>query len=174
MIIREGNIAEKNEIMTFYDKMCKILDNSSFLPDGNKGGFPPKEMIVEAIKNKELFVGIKNDCVMAAYIMDHLCDSAYDKVKWQIDADKIEVFILHALRVSPEYGGRGYAKKLVEHAIQIAKQNKQKAIRLDCIEGNDVPQKMYMSYGFKYIDTVGIFYEDIGTEMNFLLFELLL
>lgn len=32
--------------------------------------------------------------------------------------------------------------RLVEHAIRTAKQNKQKAISLDCMKGNGVPQKM--------------------------------
>lgn len=73
-------------------------------------------------------------------------------MQWQIKADRNEIMILHALRVLPEYAGRGYSKKLVEHAIQTAKARKQKAIRLDCIEGNDVPKKMYMSFGFHHID----------------------
>ncbi|MGI6203497.1 MAG: GNAT family N-acetyltransferase [Eubacteriales bacterium] len=174
MIIREGRMDELGEIAAFYDEMCRVLDSSPFLPHGNKGGYPPIAMIVRAIERKELFVGEEDGCIMAAYILSHECESAYDKVKWQIDADKTEVSILHALRVSPEYSGRGYARKLVEHAIETAKRNKQKAMRLDCVEGNIVPQKIYMSFGFKYIDTVGIFYDDIGVEINCRLFELLL
>lgn len=174
MIIRAGNITEIKEIAIFYDEMCKVLAKASFLPCGNKGGFPSEDMIYEAVENRELFVGIENDCIMAAYILNHLCDNAYDKVKWQIDAAKTEVSIMHALRVSPEYGGRGCAKRLVEHAIETAKQNKQKAIRLDCLKVNSAPQKMYLSYGFRYIDSAVLFYEDIGTEMNCLLYELLL
>ena len=63
---------------------------------------------------------------------------------------------------------------MVEHAIKTAKQRGILSIRLDCIEGNDVPQKMYMSYGFQYIDTVDITYEDIGVPRKFLLYELVL
>ena len=80
--------------------------------------------------------------------------------------------ILHALRVLPEYGGRGYSKQLVRHAIQTAAERGQKAIRLDCIEGNDIPQKMYQSFGFRYVDTVSITYEDIGVPREFLVYEL--
>lgn len=174
MIVRKASSDKINDIIIFYDKMCKMLGNSSFLPEGNKGGFPSGRLIADSINNDELFIGIEDDCIMAAYIINHLCDASYDNVKWQVDANKEEASILHALRISPDYSGRGYAKRLVEHAIQTAKQNKQKAIRLDCIKGNDVPQKMYLSYGFKHIDTVDIFYEDIGIERKFLLFELLL
>ena len=49
-----------------------------------------------------------------------------------------------------------------------------RGIRLDCIEGNDIPQKMYMSFGFKYVDKVGITYVDIGVPRKFLLYEFVL
>ena len=49
-----------------------------------------------------------------------------------------------------------------------------KSIRLDCIEGNDIPQKMYMSFGFKYVDKVEIIYVDIGVPRKFLLYEFVL
>lgn len=160
--------------MAFYERMCRVLANAPFLPYGNRGGYPSKEMIENALNESRLFVGVEDGRIMAAYILSHECDAAYDRVKWQIDADKTQVSILHALRVGPEYGGRGYAKLLLEHAIETARQRNQKAIRLDCIAGNTVPQKIYKSYGFKHIDTMPIYYEDIGTEVNCLLFELLL
>ena len=47
----------------------------------------------------------------------------------------------------------------------------QKAIRLDCIEGNEIPQKMYRSFGFQYRDTVEITYADIGVPRKFLVYE---
>ncbi len=95
-------------------------------------------------------------------------------VHWQINAAKNEVVIMHALRVLPDYGGRGYSKQLVEHAIQTARSRGWKAIRLDCLKGNDIPVKMYQSYGFKYVDTVDITYVDIGIPMPFHLYELVL
>ena len=95
-------------------------------------------------------------------------------VHWQINAAKNEVVIMHALRVLPDYGGRGYSKQLVEHAIQTARSRGWKAIRLDCLKGNDIPVKMYQSYGFKYVDIVDITYVDIGIPMPFHLYELVL
>ena len=81
---------------------------------------------------------------------------------------------MHALRVLPDYGGRGYSKQLVGHAIHTARSRGWKAILLDCLKGNDIPVKMYQSYGFKYVDTVDITYVDIGIPMQFHLYELVL
>ena len=169
--------ARKNdlkEIMSFYNTMCQVLDGKDFLPCGNKGGFPPQEMVERAIDRGFQFIGIEDEKIVAAYIIDHECDSAYRAVRWQIEAAENEVSVLHALRVLPNYGGRGYSKQLVRHAVQTARSRGQKAIRLDCIEGNDVPVKVYQSFGFSYVDTVRITYADIGIPMLFRLYELIL
>ena len=156
MIIRYAE--EKNfiELRQFYDGMCKVLSGKDFLPEGDKGGFPPDEMIKDAIKERNQFIGIEDGRIVAAYIMNHDRDEAYHAVKWLIDANDNETVVLHALRVLPEYGGHGYSKQLVQHAIDTARERNLKSIRLDCIEGNDIPQKMYMSFGFKYVDKVEI------------------
>ena len=151
--------------------MCEILGEKDFLPEGDKGGFPSDEMVKNAIAEKDQFIGIEDGQIVAAYIMNHDCDEAYHTVRWLTDAEDKEMVVLHALRVLPEYSGRGYSKQLVQHAIDTARERGLKSIRLDCIEGNDIPQKMYMSFGFAYVDTVEITYADIGIPRKFLLYE---
>ena len=154
--------------------MCEVLGEKDFLPEGDKGGFPSDEMVKNAIAEKDQFIGIEDGQIVAAYIMNHDCDEAYHTVRWLTDAQDKEMVVLHALRVLPEYGGRGYSKQLVQHAIDTARERGLKSIRLDCIEGNDIPQKMYMSFGFAYVDTVEITYADIGIPRKFLLYEFVL
>lgn len=174
MNIRSAYEEDFSELLSFYNRMCDVLGEQNFLPEGDKGGFPSEEMIWEAIAMKAQFVGIEDGKIIAAYIIDHNCDSSYHSVQWQINAKTEDVMILHALRVLPEYSRRGYSKQLVRHAIQASKEMGQKAIRLDCIEGNGIPQRMYQSLGFQYIDSVRITYPDIGVPKKFLLYEILL
>ena len=111
MIIKCAESKDFNELKSFYNRMCEVLGKKDFLPEGDKGGFPSNEMIIDAIKNKNQFIGIEDERIVAAYIMDHDCDEAYHTVKWFSNANDNEVSILHALRVLPEYGGRGYSKQ---------------------------------------------------------------
>ncbi|NBH15297.1 GNAT family N-acetyltransferase [Lachnospiraceae bacterium] len=171
MDIQEAKNAELQEIMSFYNMMCEELGKKDFLPEGNKGGFPSLDMVVSAIKNRELYIGKEDGIIMAAYIMNNDADPVYDTVKWQLNVPKEQASVLHALRVHPSFGGKGYASQLVVHSIEMAKKKGQKVIRLDCIEGNSVPHRMYHNHGFQYIDTVEICYEDIGMPRKFLLFE---
>lgn len=174
MKIEQASMEDLAEIMSFYSTMCEVLGEKDFLPDGNKGGFPSRDMVERAVEDGSQFIGIEDERIVAAYIMDHDCDEAYHTVRWHINAAENEVVILHALRVLPDYGGRGFSKQLVKHAIETARRWEQKAIRLDCIVGNDIPVKVYQSFGFEYVDTVRITYADIGVPMEFRLYELVL
>lgn len=171
MIIREAKIEELDDVMAFYEMMCHELASKDFLPNGNKGGFPSLEMVTEAIKNSCLYVGEENSEIAAAYIMNNEYDPAYDAVPWRVEADKKHAAILHALRVAPNYGGRGYAGRLVEHAAEAARAKGRKAIRLDCLVENTIAHKLYLSHGFQTVGETEMYYEDIGERRKFLMFE---
>ena len=171
MIIREAKIEELDKVMAFYEMMCRELASKDFLKKEYKGGFPSLEMVTEAIKNSCLYVGEENGEIAAAYIMNNECDPAYDAVPWRVDADKKHASILHALRVAPKYGGRGYAGRLVEHAAEAARAKDRKAIRLDCLVENTIAHKLYLSHGFQIVGETEMYYEDIGERRKFLMFE---
>lgn len=171
MLIREARIEELDKVMAFYEMMCRELASKDFLKKEYKGGFPPLEMVTEAIKNSCLYVGEENGEIAAAYIMNNECDPAYDAVPWRAEADKEHVSVLHALRVAPKYGGRGYAGCIVEHAAETARAKGQKAIRLDCLVENTIAHKLYLSHGFQIVGETEMYYEDIGERRKFLMFE---
>lgn len=161
-------------IVSFYDTMCQVMQDQPFLPNGNRGGFPSRAMVAAAIRDGHQFIGIEDGQIIAAYILNHDCDDAYRSAPWQIRAPDQAVGIVHALRVLPQYSGRGYAKQLMTHGIQIARQNGYQAIRLDCLKENTIPARLYTSLGFQYVTTVDITYADIGVSMPCLLYELIL
>ena len=174
MQIRTATQADHPNVMVFYDAMNAEIGRQAFLHIQYRGGFPPNDMVVSAIDNRELFVGEEDGRIVAAYIMNSEADAAYNTVQWQIVAPKDQVCILHALRVDLAYGRRGFARRLVLHSIETATRRGKKAIRLDCLDENEAPQKMYLSLGFRYIGTVPILYEDIGESRDFRLYELVL
>lgn len=174
MNIREAIPSDIPELMIFYNRMCDILGERDFLPDGSRECFPSQRMVEAAIAQGGQLIGTEDGAIVAALILNHDCDPAYEKGAWQVDAVPQEVSVLHALRVLPEYAGRGYSRRLMEYALDNARRRGQRAIRLDCIEGNDIPVKMYLSLGFRYAGTVPITYEDIGFPMPFRLYELIL
>ena len=166
--------ADYHEVMTFYEMMCEEMGKRSFLHAGNQGGYPSEQMVQDAIHDKGLIIGTEQDRIMAAVILNQSSDPAYASVNWQIKAEPEEVTIMHALRVSPEYSGRGYGKAMVEYSIMLSKNAGRKAIRLDTLDENTVAQKLYQTMGFCFVDTVEIEYKDIGEPRILFCYELVL
>lgn len=162
MIIRLAEKEDFIELREFYIVMNEVINKRTDLYDENHPYFPSDEMMQDAIADRFQYVGIEDGKIVAAMIGNHSCDDAYMKAAWQVEASKEEFTVLHALRVLPEYGGRGYAKQMLRFLLDHAKESGQKAIRLDVLEGYEGPLKMYTGFGFQYIDTMEIFYEDIG------------
>ena len=174
MNIRTAEQEDFPEVMDFFISMCEELGKKSFLHAGNQGGYPSKEMVKTAIDEKSLFIGTEENRIMAAVILNHEADPAYEAVKWNAEASPEQVLIMHALRVSPEYGRRGYGRQMVEYCTKTARQMKQKAIRLDTLDENVISQKLYLSMGYQFVDTVEILYEDIGEPRILYCYELII
>lgn len=126
--ITEALNSDIEELMFFYDEMCAVLDKKDFLPNGNKGGFPSYKMIMKAIEEHNQFIGTEDGRIVAALILSSDCDKAYQFAHWQIDVPYDEVYVLHALRVLPQYSGHGYSKEIVEYAIKTAKKERKKQL----------------------------------------------
>lgn len=78
--------------------------------------------------------------------------------------------MIHVLGVHPAFANRGAAKQMVKKVIDTARENNVKTIRLDVLEGNIPAEKVYRKMGFRYVDTIPMFYEDTGWT-DFRLFE---
>lgn len=173
MFIREATIEELDDLNIFYTKMNEIINRRANKYNPDNPVYPSAQMVEKAILNHEQFVGIENDNIAIACIANHECASEYDTAPWQIVLNRDEYWVLHALRVLPEYEGRGFAKQMLAYLYEEAKVRNQKAIRLDVLEGYSV-ERMYISSGYKYVDTIDIFYEDIGKPQRFRLLEKLI
>ena len=48
MEIRTAYKEDFSELLSFYNRMCSVLGEQDFLPEGDKGGFPSDYSLVKA------------------------------------------------------------------------------------------------------------------------------
>lgn len=173
MIIREASPQELDHLNAFYYEMNRVINTRTNQYNPDNPVFPAPEMVQEAIESGEQFIGTEDGKIACACIASHHCDNAYQTANWQLSLANNEFWVLHALRVSPEFEGRGFARQMLEYIAGRAKERQLKALRLDVLEGYSV-EKLYHARGFQYVDTIEIYYEDIGRPQRFRLLELLL
>ena len=106
-------------------------------------------------------------------VLNHSGNESYREYSWPTAAADFEVTVIHALGVDPEKAGTGYGRKMVEYAIDTARLNRQKVIRLDVLKGNVPAERLYSGIGFRYLHTLPMYYADTGWT-DFELYEYVL
>lgn len=170
MVIRAAEASEYNNIRSFYHNVIDRMQDAQYKPAWEKGVYPSDSYLKESIGNGELWVCEYENEYAAAMIVNHKSNAGYKKIKWSIDAQEAEVTVVHALCVLPTFQGKGFAGAMVRKVIELAQTGMQKAVRLDVLGGNIPAEKLYVKYGFRYIDTIEMFYEDTGWT-DFKLYE---
>ena len=156
--------------MELYYAVIDDIGDSKDSVGWQKDIYPSREFLRDATENEELFVGTEGGAVIGAMVMNHQFNEEYRKCPWPIQADDGEVTIIHALAVHPMQKQKGYAKQLVQFAIDYGREHQQKAIRIDVLPRNRNAKKLYSGMGFRHVLTMRSFYEDIGWE-DFELYE---
>lgn len=168
--IRTADIADYNDVRDFYYDMIDELENAKYSPDWKKDEFPTQEYLVGAIKNNELYIGELDGRIVSSMVINHEYSEGYQNVRWSVEASDRELLIIHLLGVRSAYSGKGIAREMIGKVIDFARDNGIKTIRLDVIEANEPAAAVYTKLGFKYVETIKLYYEDTGWA-NFRMFE---
>lgn len=168
--IRTADTDDYNNVREFYYDMTDELENAKYSPEWKKDEFPTQEYLLEAIKNNELYIGEIDGRIASCMVANHEYSEGYREVNWSVEASDREALIIHLLGVRSEYSGKGIARQMIGKVIDSARRNNVKTIRLDVIEGNIPAAIVYTKLGFKYIETIKLYYEDTGWA-NFKMFE---
>lgn len=166
--------AEENDfaaVRGFYHSMIDAMARTPFHPKWQKDIYPSQADLKTAIDEQSMYIGVLGDKIASAMVFNHKCSEAYSEAAWPHILTNEEFAVIHLLGVHSDYTGRGYARELVGYAIALAQAAGMKAIRLDVLEGNVPAERLYESMGFRYIDTIRLFYEDTGLAA-FRLYEL--
>ena len=168
--IRAARSEEFDAVRSFYHSLIDDMRDSPYLPGWEKDIYPSSEYLRDCIDRSELFVGEAGDEIAGAMVVNHSCNEGYAKAQWPTKAEPDEVAVIHILGVHPRFAGQGYAKALVDWTIENARRQGRRAVRLDVLQGNLPAENLYRSRGFRYVDTMRMYYEDTDWT-DFDLFE---
>lgn len=173
MVITKATENQYEDVRSFYHSLIDAMAGSTVYVGWQKDIYPAPDFLAESIIKNELYIVLEGNEIVGAMVFNHDYNEGYNQFQWQTEADDSEVMVIHALGVHPYHAGKGYAKALVQKAIDVAKGRGMKAIRLDVLDGNVPAMNLYTGFGFQYMATLQMFYEDTGWT-DFKLYELVL
>lgn len=171
--IKKANMESYEKVRDFYYSLTDAMEGSEFPPGWKRDVYPTQEYLCRSIKNGELFFGDADGRIVSCMIVNHEYNDGYKTVRWSVNAEDRELWVIHALGVHPAFSGKGIAKQMVRKVIADAQKENIRTIRLDVLEGNLPAEKAYTRLGFRYLSTIPMYYEDTGWT-NFKIYEYVL
>lgn len=114
-----------------------------------KGVYPTRNDAEQAIGAGTLYVYETAETIAGSIVIDNIQPPKYAEIVWARDLPSDEVTVIHLLMVRPSMAGKGIASSLVQYAVELAKSNSCKAIRLDTGSQNIPAVSLYQKFGFQ-------------------------
>jgi ribosomal protein S18 acetylase RimI-like enzyme len=108
--------------------------------------YPSPAIIEQDIKDRNLFIYLTNGVCQGMVVLNESVSEEYKNINWK--TTKKNVLVVHRLAVNPIFQGQGIGRKLMEFAIQYAKERGHPAIWLDVIESNRSANDLYVKLNF--------------------------
>ena len=169
-LIRLAKIEEYDQVIKFYYDTIDMLNTSEFGSLWKKDVYPSNAYIYESIEKGHMWVYELDGQIISAMVLNHECNEGYKSVKWPTEAEKEQIFVIHAFGVLPSIHGKGIGSQMLKNAIEYAAEKNVKVIRLDVLADNVPAVRLYTKNGFSFVDSTCMYYEDTGWT-DFKLFE---
>lgn len=130
--------------------------NMEHLLYSKAGIYPTRKDAEKSISAGTLYVYENNNNIAGSIIVNKVQPTEYKSIIWGQSFTNNEVMVIHLLMVRPSMKGRGIASSLVKYAIELAKSNSCKALRLDTGSQNTPAVSLYKKLGFQIVATASM------------------
>lgn len=138
------------------EKVMEVInDAKAFLKLQSKQwqqGYPNHDSMRKDILNHNLFAVYENNeiaCVAALIIGIEKTYVNMIEGKWEIETSASDL-VIHRIAISNKYRGKGFAKEMMKFALQYAKENNCKSIKVDTHRVNKPMQNLLINSGYEY------------------------
>lgn len=162
--VRKATAADADTVIAFYTRMIDEMVGTDFDILWKHDEHPSRAFLRESVERGRLHMGIAEDgCMACGLVIDHEQAPGYEDVPWEVDAPLDRIGIVHAVATLPAYHGRGFATALMERAIEAARGEGLRALRLDTFVDNVRSHGLYGKLGFINHGAHPVYYDDLGT-----------
>ena len=169
MKYRKAKLEDLDAVEEFYGVVIDGMKDSPYSPGWTRGVYPTKKMLEDFILENALTIGIEDHEIQSAFSLNDRNPEEWNLGHWS-EFRKSEIYALHSLAVRPSTQRKGLGLRTVLEAIETAKRDEKKTIRLDVAAHNMIARKMYEKAGFTYLETITIEYA-VGGKIPYALYE---
>lgn len=159
-------------VRAFYHSIIDEMQHLPWFPCWEKGVYPSDESLQGYLDRGEMRLMIIDNQIAAAAALGGRLDCG-DEVRWPSGASEGEYAAVNMVAVHPDFGRQGLAKQMLSHLMELARERKLRALRLDIVDINEPARRLYTGLGFRYVHSTTTVFDD-GSSLNFELYECIL
>lgn len=164
LTVRKSTADDTTAIIDFYARMIDEMAGTDFDVLWKHDAHPSHRFLQESAEQGYAYLGITDQgAIASALIIDHAAADGYEDVPWRTQAAPEEVGVVHVVATLPAYHGNGFARQLLEAAINSSRAEGLRALRLDTFVDNARSHGLYEKLGFTNLGTFPVYYDDLGT-----------
>lgn len=150
-MIRKATSSDVYAVAEGYRELLEYEEKNGGNSNWVKDLYPTITVAEEAEREGTLYVFEDDGNVRGSVILNHFQPDGYKNMRWSIEAEGKDVLVVHTLCIPPSAAGRGYGRKMMEFAFDLAKELKCKTIRLDTYTGNVPAVSLYERLGYRLV-----------------------
>lgn len=155
-MIRKATLNDIELIEDTYNEHFKHEIEHGAFTVFKKGIYPTRKDAEKAVNTGTLYVYEDNNNIAGSIIVNKVQPTEYAEIVWGKTLRSDEVMVIHLLTVRPSMAGKGVASSLVKYAMELAKNNSCKALRLDTGSQNIPAVSLYRKLGFQIVGTASM------------------
>ena len=148
--IEKASLSHLDALTEFYDKVTDHLEATVNYPKWTKGVYPSRESIQRAIEDGVQYICTSDEKAVGAFILNRDPQGNYAAGEWTRNIPEGEYMVIHTLAVSPDCPRQGIGQFMIVYAIELAKVQGCKGIRLDVVPDNIPARRLYEKAGFTF------------------------
>lgn len=160
MTVRMGESFDFDRLTEFYDEVVKANSGTPFDVHWNRKIHPSDSEIAEALRDGSMYMGLLDDEVVAASIVNDVFATGYDTVLWVFGAEPGKILCIHLFATKPALQGQGLGRKFLQAIIDDTRKRGFQVLRLDAFQHNAPACALYEKMGFQYRGVADLVYED--------------
>lgn len=153
-MIRKATRQDLSGIEKIYGEILDLETARKGLTGWVKGIYPSSKTALQAIENEEMYVMEVDGAIVASAKINQEQVPAYKRAKWEYDAPKEDIMVIHTLTVSTGAVGKGYGTAFVKYYEELAKERGCGYLRMDTNEINLPARGLYKKLGYKEVGIV--------------------
>lgn len=158
MEIRKAELKDLNIIINIFKSAIDTMNGNSIYQWDEI--YPDNIILKQDIVSDQMYVGIIDDKIVSAVVVNNEFDEQYKNGNWKYDNERFAV--VHRLCVSPDYQNKKVGRNTMLMIEELLKKEGIQYIRLDAFSQNPYALRMYEALGFKKIGEAnwrkGLFY----------------